>query len=141
MASTNFARSATEALTPPVRCPCLSGETYDDCCGRLHRGEADAPTAERLMRARFSAFAVGDAAYLVRTWHPSTRPERGQLELDSSIRWYRLDVLGTTGGGLLDRAGTVHFRAYFRGASKGVQEENSSFVREGGRWFYVDGLS
>ncbi|MFZ2176709.1 MAG: YchJ family metal-binding protein, partial [Rhodococcus sp. (in: high G+C Gram-positive bacteria)] len=57
-----------------TRCPCLLGEPYDDCCGRYHRGVTTAPTAERLMRSRFSAFAVLDAEYLLATWHPSTRP-------------------------------------------------------------------
>ncbi len=122
-----------------ARCPCLSGDTYDACCGPIHRGEVDAPTAERLMRSRFSAFALGDAAYLLASWHPSTRPE--SLELDPGLRWYRLDIVGTTGGGILDQAGTVHFRAYFKGDAAGVQEEDSRFVREGRRWFYLDGVA
>src|SRR5262249_12900002 len=54
-------------------CPCGLGEDYDSCCGRLHAG-TPAPTAESLMRSRYSAFAVGDAGYLLRTWHPSARP-------------------------------------------------------------------
>ncbi len=91
------------------------------------------------MRSRFSAFALGDAAYLLASWHPSTRP--ATLELDPGLRWYRLDIVGTTGGGVLDKTGTVHFRAYFTGEAVGVQEEDSRFVREGRRWFYVDGGS
>ena len=58
-----------------MRCPCPSGDTYDDCCAPLHRGERDAPTAVQLMRSRYSAFAVGDMPYLLRTWHPTTRPD------------------------------------------------------------------
>ena len=65
---------------PPRRCPCTSGLPYDECCGPLHRGERAAPTAEQLMRSRFSAFALADAAYLLATWHPSTRPESLELE-------------------------------------------------------------
>lgn len=113
-----------------MRCPCLSGLPYDECCGRFHAGEA-APTAEALMRSRFSAFAVGDAAYLLQTWHASTRPTT--LELDDA-RWYRLDILSATRGGPLDTRGTVEFEAFYRGGS---QHENSAFLREGGRWFYV----
>ena len=56
------------------RCPCGTGLPYDDCCGPLHAGSTAAATAEQLMRSRYSAFAVGDAAYLLATWHPSTRP-------------------------------------------------------------------
>jgi len=131
------------ALADDARCPCLSGETYGACCGRFHRGEADAPTAERLMRSRFSAFAVGDAAYLLATWHPRSRP--AHLELDPDLRWTRLDILRTTGGGMLSIDGTVEFRAHYRSGSRdgaaGSQHEVSRFVREGGRWFYVDAVA
>ncbi len=88
------------------------------------------------MRSRFSAFAVGDTAYLRETWHPRTRPRR--LELDDDRRWTRLEVLATTGGSLLESTGTVEFAAHFEVAGRpGVQRERSSFVREHGRWFYV----
>ena len=121
-------------------CPCGSGRPYDGCCGPLHRAEAVAPTAEALMRSRFSAFAVADEAYLLRTWHPTTRPPR--LALDPSQRWTRLEVLDTSRGGLLDAAGTVEFRAHYRyGGQAGALREISRFVREDGQWYYVDGLT
>lgn len=113
-----------------MTCPCGLPQPYDDCCGPYHRGEAAAPTPERLMRSRYSAFAVGDAAYLLRTWHPSTRPRA--LTLDGT-RWLHLEVLAHTGG-LLDAEGSVRFRAHSTG---GVVEEDSRFVRDGGRWAYV----
>lgn len=91
------------------------------------------------MRSRFSAFAVGDADYLLQTWHPSTRP--GDLDLDGDIRWYRLDVLDRVAGGPLDDVGIVEFEAFYRGAESGSQRERSSFVREAGRWFYVSASS
>ncbi|WP_020077213.1 YchJ family metal-binding protein [Cryocola sp. 340MFSha3.1] len=121
-----------------TRCPCLSGETYDACCGPLHRGEP-APTAERLMRSRFSAFALGDAAYLLRSWHPSTRPD--EFELDPGLRWYRLDIERTERGGPFDRDGVVEFVAYYKGSERGSLHEVSRFAREGRDWFYVDALS
>jgi len=90
------------------------------------------------MRSRYSAFVVGDAAYLTATWHPRTRPR--SLELDPDVEWRRLDIVGTSGGGPFDREGTVEFRAHFRrGAERGLQHERSRFVREGGAWLYVDG--
>lgn len=120
-----------------LRCPCLSGETYGACCGRVHGGESDAATAEQLMRSRFSAFAIGDADYLLRSWHSSTRP--AQLELDAELRWYRLDINASTRGGMLDAVGTVDFTAFYRDADgRGSQHENSNFVRENGRWVYLD---
>jgi SEC-C motif-containing protein len=120
---------------------CGSGEVYGACCGPLHRGEADAPTAERLMRSRFSAFARGDAEYLLHSWHPSTRPRA--VELDGDIRWLFLDVLDRVGGGVLDDTGVVEFVAHYRyarpdgSAGKGQQHERSSFERVHGRWRYV----
>ncbi|NII40804.1 SEC-C motif-containing protein [Curtobacterium flaccumfaciens] len=120
------------------RCPCLSGNPYDECCGPLHAG-APAPTAERLMRSRFSAFALGLPEYLLRSWHPSTRP--AMLDLDPDQRWTRLDIVGTRSGGPFDSAGTVTFRAWWRSDSeRGTLEETSDFVREGGHWYYVDGV-
>lgn len=122
-----------------MRCPCLSGLTYPECCGRLHAGEAAAATAEQLMRSRFSAFAVGDPAYLRDTWHSSTRPV--DLTLDAGLRWYRLDILARSRGGLTDGEGTVEFRAHFRGDEVGSLHEVSRFVREQGRWWYLDGVT
>ncbi|MHA6670297.1 YchJ family protein [Homoserinimonas sp. A447] len=122
------------------RCPCLSGSPYDECCGPFHAGVAAAPTAERLMRSRYSAYAVGDVAYLLRTWHPATRPSELTL-LDPELRWYRLDILSTSGGGMLDTDGTVEFRAHFKAADgAGSQHETSRFARHDGGWVYVDAV-
>ena len=125
---------------PPRRCPCGTGLPYAECCGPLHDGTTAAATAEQLMRSRYSAFAVADPAYLLATWHPSTRPRT--LALDDDVRWTGLDVLTTTGGSMLESDGTVEFRAHsVRGGRAGAQHENSRFVREGGRWFYLDGVA
>ena len=118
-----------------LACPCGLGDAYDACCGRFHAG-SPAPTAESLMRSRYSAFAVGDAGYLLRTWHPSVRPQT--LELDPDLRWTRLAVLETQGGGLFDAAGTVSFRAvYVEDGQRGVLAETSRFVRQDGLWAYL----
>ena len=123
----------------PAHCPCLSGETYAQCCGRFHNGTAHAPTAQLLMRSRYSAYALGDVDYVALTWHPSTRP--ADLSLDADRRWYRLDILAVTAGGPFDTSGTVLFEAFFRDPGhSGSQLEKSRFVRENGRWFYVDGI-
>lgn len=116
-------------------CPCGLPTSYDACCGRFHRGDATPPTAELLMRSRYSAFARHLPAYLQQTWHPSARPRL--LDLDDTA-WTGLDVLETTGGGLLDTEGTVRFRASYRG---GVHEEHSRFVRDAGRWAYLGPLA
>ncbi|MFJ6200100.1 YchJ family protein [Micromonospora sp. NPDC092111] len=125
---------------PGRACPCGAGLPYDDCCGPVHRGDGTAATAAALMRSRFSAFAVGDADYLLRSWHSTTRPAR--LRLDPAQRWTRLEIVDTAHGGLLDGTGTVTFRAHYREAGRpGTLDERSRFVREDGHWVYLDALT
>jgi SEC-C motif-containing protein len=97
---------------------------------------AAAPTAERLMRSRYSAFAVGDADYLLRSWHPDRRPAR--VELDGGDRWLGLEITSRERGGMFDTEGTVGFRARVRRGGQ-VHEivELSRFVSEDGAWVYV----
>lgn len=131
--------SPSPVLPAAAGCPCGLPASYADCCGRLHRGQAAAATAEQLMRSRFSAFAVQDAAYLRRTWHPDTRP--ADLDFDSGLRWERLEVLAHTDGGPFHAEGTVTFRAHYReGGRAGVMTEHSAFVRHEGAWVYQDAL-
>ncbi|MET8723045.1 MULTISPECIES: YchJ family protein [Streptomyces] len=115
-------------------CPCGLPQPYDACCGRFHSGAASAPTAELLMRSRYCAFVKGDAQYLLRTWHPRTRPER--LDLDPRMRWTGLEILDADGGSAFHTTGTVTFRASYRG---GALHERSRFERVDGAWVYVDG--
>ncbi|MFF1720124.1 YchJ family protein [Streptomyces sviceus] len=115
-------------------CPCGLQEPYDDCCGRFHRGASAAPTAEALMRSRYSAFVRLERNYLLRTWHPRTRP--GSLDLDAGMRWTGLEILETTDGSAFHGSGTVTFRASFKGGSL---HERSRFERVDGAWVYVDG--
>ena len=122
-----------------LACPCGLGDDYASCCGRLHAG-APAPTAESLMRSRYSAFAVGDACYLLRTWHRSARPRT--LSLDPARRWTRLAILETRDGGLFDATGTVQFRAmYLQQGQRGVLAETSRFVRQDRHWTYLGPLT
>nr|WP_213816493.1 YchJ family protein [Glaciihabitans sp. dw_435] len=131
------ASSAPPALADAARCPCQSGLPYGECCGPFHRGDSAAPTAERLMRSRYSAFVTGDVAYLLATWHPATRP--ASLELDPSTRWFGLEILGRSRGGMLDSDGTVEFVARYRSDGVvGEQRELSRFVRDGRQWLYLD---
>jgi SEC-C motif domain protein len=121
-----------------ARCPCGSAETYLACCGRFHDGSAVAATALLLMRSRYSAFAVGHTDYLYDTWDPTSRPAR--IELDSAVRWTRLEILETVRGGPFDVDGVVEFRAHYRApGSHGARHERSWFARQDGRWVYVAG--
>ncbi|AEA26222.1 YchJ family protein [Pseudonocardia benzenivorans] len=128
----------TRSSSTPGTCPCGLPEPYDDCCGRFHTGAAAAPTAELLMRSRYTAFAVGDTGYLRRTWHPRTRPRR--LALEPEQVWTRLEILSRSGGVLFTTHGIVEFAAHYtRRGRPGVLHEHSRFVREDGVWLYFDG--
>jgi SEC-C motif-containing protein len=119
-------------------CPCGERRQYRECCGRYIRGEAAAPTAEALMRSRYTGYVRRDEAYLLRTWHPSTRP--ATLELDETL-WVGLEVLDTEAGGDQDTSGVVEFVARYLDANKAVAtlHESSRFTHEGGEWLYIDG--
>ncbi|WP_431072448.1 YchJ family protein [Microbacterium phyllosphaerae] len=119
------------------RCPCGSGDVFGGCCGPLLAG-SPAPTAERLMRSRFTAFALHDASYLRASWHASTRP--AAIDFDDDLVWKRLVIVDRVAGGPFDREGVVEFEAFFReGAERGSLHERSRFVREGRSWLYLDG--
>lgn len=91
------------------------------------------------MRSRYAAFAVGDEPYLLRTWHPRTRPP-GVGPADGP-RWTGLDILATTGGTAFHTEGTVTFQArWTAGGERGEQHERSRFVRHEGAWVYLDAL-
>lgn len=90
------------------------------------------------MRSRFSAFRLGDTAYLVHSWHPDTVPD--DLTLDEDVQWRALQIVATHDGGEADSTGTVEFRASHRGPDgAGLLHERSRFVRHRGRWVYRDG--
>jgi SEC-C motif domain protein len=126
-------------LDASTHCPCGTGLTYEECCEPFLSGSAVAPTAERLMRSRYTAYALGNPSYLLASWHPSTRPKA--IHLDPEVRWIGLEILGRTRGGMLDSEGTVEFRATYRAnGERAHQQENSSFVRENKTWLYVDGI-
>jgi SEC-C motif domain protein len=122
-----------------MRCPCGTGETYEACCGRFHDGTGIASTAEALMRSRYSAFAVGNSAYLYQTWARATRP--ATIELDDDLRWTFLEIVDTVAGGPFDTEGIVEFRAHYRASSgRGERHERSRFDKQNGRWVYVGAL-
>jgi SEC-C motif-containing protein len=125
-----------------IPCPCRApadAPPYAACCGRYHAGPQHlaAPDAEALMRSRYSAFVRDELDYLLATWHADTRP----ASLDPNppgLKWLGLEVSRHTPIDA-DHA-TVEFVARHKlGGRAGRLHERSRFVREGGRWFYLDG--
>ena len=122
-------------------CPCGTDRAYAACCGRYHAGEA-APDAEALMRSRYSAFVTGNADYLRATWHPDTRPDELGLDAPGAQKttWLGLTVKSHRVTG--PETAEVEFVARYRvgGGSAVKMREHSRFVREDGRWYYLDAL-
>ncbi|WP_286689416.1 MULTISPECIES: YchJ family metal-binding protein [unclassified Aeromicrobium] len=117
-------------------CPCGTGAPFDDCCRPYLDGQA-APTAERLMRSRYTAYVRGDGGHLLRTWHPTTRPTR--VDHDPGLEWLGLEVLRTEAGDVGDAFGVVEFRAAYLADEPGVLHEVSRFARTDEGWQYVRG--
>jgi SEC-C motif-containing protein len=130
-------------------CPCgrLRGaakagqqETYGNCCGRWLEPSVPAatpPDAETLMRSRYSAFVLEREAYLLQSWAASHRPER--IECDPATKWLGLDVRAYRLTG--ETTAEVEFVARQKPAQGPAVRlhERSRFVRETGRWLYLDG--
>ena len=111
-------------------CPCESGLIYAECCSALHSGRVFAETALQLMRSRYSAFALGNADYLVNSWHPDTRPAR--LTIDRNQRWIGLKIKTVSHGGTDENEGSVEFVARYKVQGKAHRlQENSRFSRQG----------
>src|SRR5688572_16694056 len=117
-------------------CPCEPSRPYAECCGRWHAG-TPAPTAEALMRSRYAAFVLCNEAYLLSTWHPSTRPAR--VAFDRGQKWLGLAVVAAPVADA--NQAEVEFIARYRigGSSAARLHERSRFVLEAERWLYLDG--
>jgi len=122
-----------------ILCPCGScNKEYAECCGRYLDGGETAPTAEALMRSRYTAYTLGREDYLLATWHSSTRPPTLELASDPSKNWLGLEVQ-CHDQPQPDQA-VVEFVARYKVEGRAHRlHEISRFVREAGRWLYVDG--
>ena len=125
-----------------INCPCGSGRTFDACCGPIIGG-IPAPTAEALMRSRYSAFATGNVDYLSKTLSSEARSDFDAAEARNtaeSAKWLGLEIRATSGGGEKDQTGSVEFVALFSlNGQRHVHHELSAFEREDGRWVYTTG--
>jgi SEC-C motif-containing protein len=118
-------------------CYCGNNVSFQNCCEPYIKGIKNAPTAETLMRSRYSAFATGAADYLVNTTHISKRRfhnKKDILDWSQANKWLKLEVLAST-------ENTVTFKAYYldENLKAQVHYEHSTFKIENEKWFYVDG--
>lgn len=119
-------------------CPCDSGKPYEICCQPFVEQVSDAPTAETLMRSRYTAFVLKNEAYLRFSWHPDTCP--ADIRLNANTRWLGLVIKNTNAGGKNDSEGEVEFVARSKSNGKASRlHETSRFTRFENHWVYVDG--
>ena len=121
-------------------CPCGRGLSLGECCLPLLRGHKDAETAEDLMRSRYTAHALRDASYLLKSWHVSRRPRELTSSSLHEIEWIRLEVHRASLGRQGDLEGVVEYTALGR-SSAGLEwiHETARFTRDSGLWCYLDG--
>jgi SEC-C motif-containing protein len=146
--------AAMSIRSPSGTCPCGNPLPILRCCGPYIAGAELPPTAEALMRSRYTAFTLQDEDYLRATWHPSTRPEQAIIDTNDKVQWLGLEVksalrLRQRKADLPDNPDqdTVEFVARFRVDGRAHRlHEVSRFVREPDpaivgkmRWFYLDG--
>lgn len=126
------------------QCACGSNEIYKNCCEPFITGAKKAPTAEKLMRSRYTAFAVGAMDYVEKTHHASTRSEldmEGVSTWALNSEWIGLEILETEAGKENDTKGKVEFRCQFvYNGSQQVHHELSTFEKVKDEWFFVDGV-
>lgn len=126
-----------------TQCPCGSGKPFNFCCEPAISGRKPAPTAEALMRSRYTAFAVGAIDYLIQTTAPANRsPGDAELlaEQTQITTWTGLKILTTDAGQKNDTTGVVEFKASFESPEgNATLHERSRFEREAGQWVYLDG--
>jgi SEC-C motif-containing protein len=121
-------------------CPCGSELAFTECCGVFISGANRPDTATQLMSSRYTAYCLRDGPYLLKTWHPSTRPAALDFSADDT-EWLDLQIIRHESGRCGDAEGKVCFVASYRqGGTIRWLRELSRFVRESGEWFYLDGV-
>lgn len=126
-----------------TNCPCGCDKSFDECCEPFLNGTSNAPTAEVLMRARYSAFAMANVDFIERTTHSSTKAEFNQentRKWAEESQWHSLEILNVIGGQEDEAEGTVEFIATYSQNDERVEHhEVSTFRKEAGIWAFVDG--
>ena len=124
-------------------CPCGSKKSLNQCCGVYLQGRYPAPTAEKLMRSRYSAYHLKNIDYLFNTEHPNFRKPNSRKLITATannLKGLGLTILATEGGQPKDDRGIVEFFAvYQEGKTVAQLHERSNFIKEKGKWFYTNG--
>ena len=125
------------------KCHCGKGLNYRDCCKPYIKGKKNAPTAEALMRSRYTAYVVGAIDYIIETYHEESRaPVNYEVtkRWSEKAKWLGLNIIAVSGGDGEAVTGIVHFEAYYEQDFKSyTHHETARFKKVNERWFYVDG--
>ncbi len=124
-------------------CPCGTGLTYNKCCGPYIAGNAYAPTAEALMRSRYTAYVKGEIDYIVNT---CVRDDDHNIDVEQTKRWSQksrwqgLSILAIEKGAPSDSEGTIEFIAsYSMDGLSDKHHERAKFKKTDGKWLYLEG--
>lgn len=126
-----------------MKCPCGNNNDFNDCCGPIIQGTKPAQTAEELMRSRYSAFAQGEADYILSSTHPDTRGELDLAEIKvwaNESKWMGLTIIATDSGLKEDTSGVVEFNASYQNNQHDYNHrEIAEFKKIDDSWFFLDG--
>ena len=126
-----------------THCPCGSGRAFELCCEPYLLGRLPAPTAEALMRSRYTAYALCSIDYLYKTSGKRVRKEfdaEGSKRWAEAAEWSGLEVLAIEGGGEQDDAGHIEFIAHYSIKDQTFNHhEHAQFAKIDGEWFFMDG--
>jgi len=125
------------------QCPCGSDRDYSLCCEQYIKGAAKAPTAEALMRSRYSAYVEHEIDYIINTCEQRDKKDidyKSTRDWSEQSKWLGLKIVSVEKGGISDNEGVVEFEAvYERGGLKDVHHETAKFKKENDEWLYIDG--
>jgi len=121
-----------------MRCPCGSEEYFRSCCEIIHHNLFRAETAEQLMRARYTAFAVGNIDFIYNSFYPTARRFQSKQEIKSwanQNKWIQLEILNST-------RTTVEFKAHYldQNFNLNIHHEKSTFKKVQHIWYYAEGM-
>lgn len=127
------------------KCPCNSSKNYTDCCAPFIEGTILAPTAEALMRSRYTAHVKMEIDYIMNTVHPDQRAKSDRKTVENWAKeadWMCLEIISTEKGREVDTVGSVIFKAHYKYRnSLKTHAEDSSFKKEGEQWYFVEGVT
>ena len=127
-----------------MKCYCQSGFSFSECCEPYLKGEKKAPTAEKLMRSRYCAYATANIEYLKSTLAPESRHDFDSATTKKwaqSAKWKGLKIMSVEKGLENDSKGTVEFTATYEQDGEGLDHHEVSTFRksDSGEWYFIDG--